>query len=334
MEGEHVPSCPRCGYDLRGQVATWHVHGAGEEGATSPCEGTCSECGLTVEWRLVMRPELAAVPWFVETAQSRRLRYAGFRTGLRAAVMPWRFWQRVRLETVQNVPQRMLWLLIWLLILPIVAFVVSIMGYSALQAYFFTARQVWNGTTWVAQANVSFTFADVLAHWQIQAGIIGQRPAEVWNELQRLALRSFLVTGGVVGLVGMPLMMLALPFSRAQSKVRMAHVWRAAVYGAAPVPLVLLLLALSTTAAVLAAPLGGAVSRIMTTPAVYMWRWITRPQSDDVWLYLVLATWFLVWWGCAFKIGFRMKDWWAVLAATFVPVAVAAVLGSALLRMM
>ncbi len=280
-----------------------------------------------------MRPELAAVPWFVETTKARRLRYAGFRTCVRAAVTPWRFWRRVRLETLQNVPDRMRWMLLWLLLIPTVALVMSIMGYSALQTYFFMARQVWNGTTWMAQTNVSFTLTDVLAHWQIQAEIIGQRPAEVWNDVQRLAVRSYLITAGIIGLVGMPLMMLALPLSRAQSKVRMAHVWRAAVYAAAPVPLVLLLLALSMAAAVLTAPLGGALSRIMMTPPVYMWRWITQPESDDVWLFLVLAAWFLVWWGCAYKIGFRMKDWWAVLAATFVPVAIAAVLGSALLRM-
>jgi len=327
-----VHVCPRCGYDLTGQVATWHAPESDAEGACCPCEGTCSECGLRVEWRLVMLPELASVPWFVETVHVRRLRYAGLLTCVRAAVTPWRFWRRVRLETAQSVPDRLRWALIWLLLMPLFGLVLSIMGYSALETYYFTMRQVWNGTTWVPQTNATFTLVDVLARWQIEAVMVAERPMELWNDVLRLTMRSFLFTSTIIALIGFPLMMLALPFSRAQSKVRMAHVWRAAVYGAAPVPVLLMLLAASMAIAVLTAPLGGALSRIMMMPPVYMWRWITRPEAADAWLSLAIAAWFLVWWGCAFKIGFRMKDWWAVLAGTFVPVAIAAVLGSALLR--
>lgn len=36
------PRCPRCGYDLGGQVATWRE--------ACPLEGSCPECGATFAW--------------------------------------------------------------------------------------------------------------------------------------------------------------------------------------------------------------------------------------------------------------------------------------------
>ena len=66
--------CPRCGYDLRGQVDAWHpgfgsrsgevqssdeTHSAVRDedvGAKCPVEGTCSECGLTFEWADLFSP--------------------------------------------------------------------------------------------------------------------------------------------------------------------------------------------------------------------------------------------------------------------------------------
>jgi len=56
--------CPRCGYDLRGAVATWND--------TCPMSGTCTECGLFFEWAELFSAVFAMPPWCVEAAQRRR----------------------------------------------------------------------------------------------------------------------------------------------------------------------------------------------------------------------------------------------------------------------
>ena len=55
--------CPRCGYDQRGEVATW--------GDAWPLSGTCTECGLEFEWGPVLAPEKFEPAWCVEYAESR-----------------------------------------------------------------------------------------------------------------------------------------------------------------------------------------------------------------------------------------------------------------------
>lgn len=52
------PICPRCGYDQSGIVATW--------AEACPLRGTCSECGLDFEWRLILRREILGPAWSIE----------------------------------------------------------------------------------------------------------------------------------------------------------------------------------------------------------------------------------------------------------------------------
>ena len=81
--------CPRCGYDLRGLVATWED--------CCPLEGVCSECGLTLRWAEVLVPEKLAPRWCVEFARSRRdLPGACMATFVRS-YRPWRFWTSIRM---------------------------------------------------------------------------------------------------------------------------------------------------------------------------------------------------------------------------------------------
>ena len=61
--GQAEPMCPRCGYDLSGQVRTWTD--------ACPLAGVCTECGFEVEYRFVLNPGLTARWRYFETAVSR-----------------------------------------------------------------------------------------------------------------------------------------------------------------------------------------------------------------------------------------------------------------------
>lgn len=86
-------TCPRCGYDQAGEVQRWEA----SEPAACPLVGRCSECGLELEWRLVMRPELNVPRWFIEAAEVGRRRWAAVGTAWRS-MLPWMFWRKVRME--------------------------------------------------------------------------------------------------------------------------------------------------------------------------------------------------------------------------------------------
>jgi hypothetical protein len=80
--------CPRCGH-LVGAMADE----AERIGAT---HGTCSECGLPIEWRR-LRADAVAPPWFVEARASRHnIVRRAFGTLMRLA-RPFRFWDSIDL---------------------------------------------------------------------------------------------------------------------------------------------------------------------------------------------------------------------------------------------
>src|SRR5690348_12296334 len=82
--------CPRCGYDQRGVVATWTE--------TCPFEGTCSECGLTLNWSEVLNPQRHEPQWCVEFVSPRtRVPQTCVKT-LLYSWWPWKFWSAVKMS--------------------------------------------------------------------------------------------------------------------------------------------------------------------------------------------------------------------------------------------
>jgi len=80
--------CPRCGYDLSGVIVAWDH--------SCPLEGTCSECGLALQWSKVLNPVLSIPPWFLEHPYKRIFR--NFLPTFVRALRPRRFWNRIRME--------------------------------------------------------------------------------------------------------------------------------------------------------------------------------------------------------------------------------------------
>lgn len=53
-----VAKCPRCGYDLRGTIASWLD--------SCPLSGTCTECGLELAWARLLHPSVLGPNWCIE----------------------------------------------------------------------------------------------------------------------------------------------------------------------------------------------------------------------------------------------------------------------------
>jgi hypothetical protein len=100
-----APECPRCGYDLAGQIAAWHPQGDSLDGANCPTQSTCSECGLTFEWRALLNPTISGPTWFLETTRHKFLRAT--RITWLQALRPWTFWRTISLE-LRPRPRRIL----------------------------------------------------------------------------------------------------------------------------------------------------------------------------------------------------------------------------------
>ncbi|MHC5024619.1 MAG: hypothetical protein ACYTGG_12055, partial [Planctomycetota bacterium] len=80
-------SCPRCGYDLRGEIGRWRT--------SCPLRGRCVECGLDIDYGRVFVH--ARHPWLFEYDWRSRPLSRLVRTFSRALWAP-RFWREVRLE--------------------------------------------------------------------------------------------------------------------------------------------------------------------------------------------------------------------------------------------
>ncbi len=87
-----TPTCPRCGYDVSGPIATWHD--------ACPIEGKCTECGLDFRWIDVLQPDRKRLPWLFEHATPRWRHLWLLRALLSTAIRslnPFTFWQRVEM---------------------------------------------------------------------------------------------------------------------------------------------------------------------------------------------------------------------------------------------
>ena len=206
------------------------------DGAACPVVGTCSECGLVYEWRLVMRPELAGHRWFVETAQNLVTR-ACFLTTWRA-LRPWSFWHHVQLEAPVSARRIVRWavtlaaVLLLALAVPMVVGAVTLAALGTRTAFFGPRVLASRGGT--AQRVVGYTPTNFSA---ITLGsVVGRlRDAltESWAVRQRGVMSGpptlwFLAGAGVA----VPVVLLVLPHTRARAKVQGRHVARAAAYSA------------------------------------------------------------------------------------------------------
>ena len=125
--------CPRCDYDLSGEVATWQER--------CPLHGRCPECGLELNWSRVFRDEPPPA-WSVEHAawSRRRAPLAAVRSAF-LAFTPWRLWRGLNLS-MPVAPRRLALMLVLWAGLSYVAAAAFMLGMICLEAYAVYRHQV------------------------------------------------------------------------------------------------------------------------------------------------------------------------------------------------
>lgn len=230
------PGCPRCGYDQSGAVATW--------AEACPLRGTCPECGYEFAWREVFNPDQKRLPRFVEHCRRRAIPLAAVRT-LLWALIPGRFWKRVKLHHEVRKRRWVVWLLL------------ALVGWHGLNVAAATginwateranaARGYGNSAFSRAQrglpAPVPFQTPPLrLTHLMMAVGepwalynhslrFSGGLPFS-WTRFEwRKSLGNVALGVGFMGTVMMPLVLYLIPQTRRAYKVRLPHVMRGTVF--------------------------------------------------------------------------------------------------------
>ncbi|MFM9958361.1 MAG: hypothetical protein ACKVZJ_09795 [Phycisphaerales bacterium] len=263
--------CPRCGYDLSGLPPTW------EE--LCPTTGTCSECGLEVEWSELLGRHTPPPEWFAERHKSKYPPepLMSARTWWRV-MRPSVFWSSVKLG--HRVDDQALFgfsvialLMIW--------------GCGAAWVLMF-ASGVRGGTPWPAGlTGISlvwpFSFATSPFFWIVPASSV-------------LA----------------PLVFFVLRSTLEKARVRQQHVWRAGVYGVLGVATIMLGFRLARVLILIAAPRGNV--GIPTDPLEFLVKCGFRAS----WAMLAAAVWLGIFWWYAISKYMKLDSPRAVTAAIMV----------------
>ena len=281
-----TPTCPRCGYDLSGIVASWTN--------SCPLAGICSECGHPLRWVEVLDPKAQLVRWFIEHPFPGRHVLGRAMATWFWIIAPWVFWNRVGMKSPVSKWRMVLWLVLPLVTIHLIAGVAR----SATIWQFWPPKQplplydllplnlivAWLGPfLGITIRGLTYVVAPIQQQWPYPVTVL-------------LAIS-----------LGMPLLLLMLSGTRKACRLRRAHVWRAMGYGFAWL-------------VVLAA--ARAVSYIDTLAGIFpvsnaspWWafvrgnNWIDIQIHEYPWRWgSVLIAWCIIWWWCAIARGFRLPD--------------------------
>jgi hypothetical protein len=211
---DRPPICPRCDYDLAGAVAAWRD--------SCPLTGTCSECGLDLEWARVLR-EQRVPPWSFEHAMTdRRGRF--FQT-VQMTFRPSTLWRGMDLS------YRIRWPRLVFLLVTGIAILHGLAGAVVVGACAIDPSIQWplyrRGWTFP----VTFDWWDALrtALWPYQPH------RRSWGENPvHPAVLHVLLTAALMALAFQ-----ALPVTLRRAKVRQRHIWRVWMYSLIPIPVLL-----------------------------------------------------------------------------------------------
>jgi hypothetical protein len=262
-----APHCPRCGYDLVGDVATWRD--------SCPLAGTCTECGLLLEWGRVFA--ISVHPWLFEYHWRRGPLRRLASTALHA-LAPRSFWRDVRMTDPIHLR-------------PAACVALACIG-AALLAVFARSVQIQVGWT---RFLASQRAGGLRAWLAVFADAAVDAPLRILSDGGTL----------LIALAAMPLLFLLLPATLRRARVRRAHVLRIWIYSlVCPALLGATYLAVYVSAAAFGAH---GFAR-----AIDPWRWIpwrAAQQSIDLmvlrallprlFLVAIFLAWVVPWWWIA-----------------------------------
>ena len=218
--------CPRCGYDLRGQVDAWHPgFGAPTDrgewdvreedvGAKCPVGGVCSECGLVFEWVNVFYPlrTFAGVFELDNVHRGRSLRKTIFR-----ALLGKPLWKTLAMHHPMNV-WRMSLVAAICLVIPLF---ISAISSLIVNGFPYSIRYI---------GGQGIVFVNKYTPWPGRMGrfrdLLWFLPWHSWDASwvwTQIVIYTWML---------MPLVFLLLPVSFRRAKVRHIHLVRGVMYGA------------------------------------------------------------------------------------------------------
>ncbi|MDY7109611.1 MAG: hypothetical protein SYC29_13335 [Planctomycetota bacterium] len=278
--------CPRCGYDLRGEIASW--------GRSCPLEGVCAECGLEIAWRELLNPVLIKPRWCVEYAGSSwRVPGRAVRT-LMAMCWPWYFWRSLRM--VHEIRWRRVrgCLLFW-------AFALYLLFCACHAALMFSQWSAWGLRMPAKLAHpLDVLMAAVLPAsdslpWK---GVSALSPCDVLVEIWVPVVIVPVLPFAVIHLLSAS-GFVTLPVSRRRARVRWAHIGRILLYGLGWfVPVIALTL------------LGVALSEMHRLPVLPgLGRLLIVLAAVALWSHLPFL---VIWWSTATGRYLKMRHPWGV----------------------
>ncbi|MFA6043784.1 MAG: hypothetical protein WC718_02265 [Phycisphaerales bacterium] len=304
-------SCPRCGYDLTGEITRWVE--------ACPLAGRCPECGTEFEWENIFHSERFELPWLVEHGPGGLDLVRRWSATFVRVLRPRQFWSQVRTTHTVSVWRAVTWLL-----LPCV--VLHLISSALVVAASCVARRT--PPTWDDAAG-ALLYPATAYDWTyngVEFYFVSPRPVYV----------VMLMAGSLVwGLI-----FAALPWTRKLAKLRTAHIARVWIYS---MWWVVSLFAFRAARNLWQLAINGywrASSRpVGATPAAVL-TFQPRPLAlFDCWPLLVgslLALWLLWWWWCAFHIGWQLHRatllWSLLLVAALLAAIVSVVDGDLLLE--
>jgi len=288
-----APSCPSCGYDLSGAVASWTE--------SCPLTGTCSECGEHLDWPQVVTAADRELPWFIEHGKDRFFRRA-LGTWVRDVASPLSFWRAVAAHSAASPARLLFWLPLLLVTLHITKAtlangaraIVHVLDNNSFWYFLAWASDDWTQPLVLIYYNPSPGMSVLNTQWQFRWW-----PPPVW--------------GLIVASVTAPLSLFLAAAWQPQLEIRFGRVARAAVYGLCWIP-ALWVLAVADSVFRLAYCLGGLATgnpvdnrdvELLFEPLWSAWA---------IW-YLPVGVWWTWWWKCAIAEGVRPRHEGPVQAA-------------------
>ncbi len=311
------PACPRCDYDLAGQVAAWTTR--------CPLDGTCPECGLAFAWRDVLVAGALPPRWcFEHVARAGTL----IKTHIRTLRPKWLF---SSLAMHHDVKVRRLTLFLPFGLLLTVAVQSTLLFTLHALARLFHAiltaieqpRWPYEHQTWVEIAGRVAWPWSATRHTGVDFSAFDNRVYDWWVEDLLMGVDAVPLTAAFCIAALMPLLFFLVPFTRRRYKVRPRHLLRLALLSSVWLPLVVavngIMLALVELAG-FALPLVGIDIGVWEVESfVYGGGWY-RSWVEVAAVFLAISIYMLLWWRGAIARYLRIPHAFAI-AACFLAIA-------------
>lgn len=204
-----TPRCPRCGYDQSGAFATWTD--------ACPLNSRCTECGLDFAVCDVMNPRRTDLPWLYEHTPGWRPGFGRAVRTLGRALLPWWYWAGVGLACRVSIARLLVWAV--LLFGTVHAAGSAVRTYHVVDYLTLVSRKVPSEYLWMSIANA----------WLTPLVRIDWFGGSAWSFRFPFGSWGWQALAALAPLPLVPAMLLLLGSSRAVTRVRAAHIARAAI---------------------------------------------------------------------------------------------------------